>query len=302
MQPLIDGDILLHEIGWSGEFKDKETGEAVLLPFERVAEILDDKIRLICEDVDATLPPIIFISDSEQVCKMHNRCRKLEGLEPIEFIPNFRYDVAKTKPYKGNRKNPKPFHFYNIIAYLMYKYDVVVSEDGYEADDMMCIEQKVRLGETIICTRDKDLRICPGWHFSWECGKQKAIGPVYTDRLGNLVAEVNEQGKVIKRYGYGMKFFYYQMLAGDSADNIPGLPKYGEVKAFNLLDPIDNEWEIYKAVQAAYIEIIGDNAKEYFMEQANLLWMTQEKGKGYETPKTKCSPVRHYADSPCTSG
>ena len=52
MRPLIDGDILLYEIGFSGEFKDEETGEPALLDFDRVAILLDEKIRLICDDVD----------------------------------------------------------------------------------------------------------------------------------------------------------------------------------------------------------------------------------------------------------
>lgn len=57
MTPLIDGDILLHELGWSGQFKDKETEEEVLLPFEHVQKLLDKKIENICYDVEATNPP-----------------------------------------------------------------------------------------------------------------------------------------------------------------------------------------------------------------------------------------------------
>lgn len=277
MQPLIDGDILLHEIGWSGEFKDKETGEAVLLPFDKVQDILDDKIRLICEDVEATKPPIIYITSSEDILRPVNKLRKWRGEDPIEYVHNFRYEVAKTKPYKGTRKNPKPEHFYNIAQYLISEYDVVLSEDGLEADDMMCIEQARRGDETIICSRDKDLRICPGWHFSWECGNQRAIGPEHTDRVGWL-ERIDK--KVV---GYGLKFFYYQMLVGDSADNIPGLKGWGTVGAFKLLDPLKTEEELFKAVKSKYIEVVGkDTAKEYFMEQGRLLWMVQEKGKGFE--------------------
>lgn len=116
MQPLIDGDILLHEIGWSGEFKDKETGVEVLLPFDKVSEILDEKIRYICEDVNATEPPIIYITASEHITQQVNRLRKWQGEPLLEFVPNFRYEVAKSRPYKGNRKNPKPEHFYNIVC------------------------------------------------------------------------------------------------------------------------------------------------------------------------------------------
>lgn len=282
----------LHELGWSGEFKDKESGEPVLLPPEDVLDLLDKKIEGICRDVDATQPPILYITDSPWLVEYDNKRRKKRGEEPREFIPNFRYGIAKTQPYKGNRKNPKPFHFYNILVYMLAKYDCVISTDGYEADDMMCIEQVARGGGTIICSRDKDLRICPGYHFSWECGKQGAIYPVETDRLGWLEPRMKWNEKKKEEVfddvlGYGMSFFYYQMLVGDSADHIPGLPGWGKTKAFNLLSEIREEGELFNTVKQLYKEVKGEESKEYFLEQANLLWMAQEKGKRYEYYRPK---------------
>lgn len=453
MTPLIDADILLFEIGWSGEFKDKDSGEPVLLPPEEVLDLLDKKIEGICRDVDATKPPILFVSDSEYLTAQRNKQRKREGLEPVPFVPNFRYSVAKTQPYKGNRKNPKPFHFYNILAHMMANYDTVVSEDGYEADDMLCMHQietakefgvaipthagpvlvdyedwlkwgtttfivdgngyvindtgkgetrkvwslhreimgnpegmhvdhtngdkmdnrkynlrvcsakenirnskaqegtsgykgvhydksrgrwsasikvdrksiflgrydsenqaaeaydeaaKEYFGEyarlnfskpyvkpfkqTIICSRDKDLRICPLWHYSWECGKQGTIWPTETDRIGWLIPEYRPSPKTGKDtlydvWGYGLSFFYYQMLVGDTADHIPGLPGYGKVAAYNLLKDLKTEEELFKTVREHYKAVKGEESKEYFLEMANLLWMTQEKGVGYKIPK-----------------
>lgn len=280
MQPLIDGDILLHELGWSGQFKDKETGEEVLLDVEHVLDLLDKKIKLICEDVDATEPPIIYITDSEELTQRLNRYRKWQGEPLLEYEPLFRYEIAKTRPYKGNRKNPKPEHFYNILFYLLAEYDTRVARYGLEADDMMCIEQAGR-SDTIICSRDKDLRICPGWHFSWECGKQAAIGPTKTDKIGWL--ELRDDGKVL---GYGLSFFYFQMLVGDTADYIPGLKGVGEVKAYKLLSELTTEKELFSTVKQAYIDVLGkEEAKEMFLEQANLLWMIQEKGVGYVFPR-----------------
>ena len=279
MTPLLDSDIILHELGWSGQFKDKETGEEILLDFDFLADLIDKKIELICYDVEATEPPILYITNSEWLNSRMNKERKWTGEDPIEYVHNFRYSIATTKPYKGTRHNPKPFHFYNIIAYLRANYNVVVSTDGYEADDMMCMEQYGR-DDTIICSRDKDLRICPGWHFSWECGKQRAIGPVYTDRLGFL--STKENGDTI---GYGLKLFFYQLLVGDTADNIPGLPKVGDARAVKLLQDLHTEEEMFAAVQALYIEKMGDNARDYFREQSQLLWMVQQKGVGYTPPK-----------------
>ncbi len=261
MTPLIDADVLLHEIGWSGEFKDKETGENILFDFDRVEEILNDKISIICDDVESTKEPILFITDNERLAARRK--------EP--FIKGFRYEVAKTKPYKGQRTNPKPWHFYNLIAYMQYRYDLRVVKGGLEADDAICAYQydkwKNSSDKTIICSRDKDLRICPGWHYSWECGKQAAILPTETDELGWLDTSSE------KFIGYGKAFFYYQMLVGDAADNIPGLKSYGHAKALKVLSECKTEEDYFNLVKTAYKETMEDSSKEYFMEQANLLWM-----------------------------
>src|SRR5690606_21685465 len=176
-----------------------------------------------------------------------------------------------------NRKNPKPFHFYNLLTYMLAMYDTRVSHSGYEADDMLCMEQFKRGDETIICSRDKDLRICPGHHFSWECGKQGAIWPIYTDRVGWL----ERTEKDVR--GYGLSFFYYQMLVGDTADHIPRLPGWGKVKAFNVLSEHTSEETLFTTVKGLYKAAGKD--KEYFLEQANLLHMVQEYGVGYKMPK-----------------
>lgn len=281
MKPLIDADILLHEVGWSGQFKDKETGEEILFDFDRVADILDDKIRVICDEVEASEPPTLFVTNNEKLNEQLNKERKWQGLEPLPYIPTFRYELAKTKPYKGTRKNPKPFHFYNLLAYMNFNYDLVVARDGLEADDLICQTQYRKVSnpfyDTIICSRDKDLRICPGWHYSWECGKQAAIGPVETDELGWL--EFPEKKDVI---GYGKAFFYYQMLVGDAADNIPGLPKYGAAKARKLLADCKSEEDYFNTVKQLYKE--EGMSKDYFLEQANLLWMQLEEGVPYVFP------------------
>lgn len=272
MKPLIDGDILLHEIGWSSQFKDKDTGEEILFDFDYVQELLDNKIKLICDEVEATEAPRIFITDSPWLNERVNKERKWRGEEPLEYVPGFRYEVAKTKPYKGQRKNPKPFHFYNIIVYLRSAYDVVVARDGLEADDVICQEQfHADDRQTIVCSRDKDLRICPGLHYSWECGQQAAIGPVYTDNVGWLDFDSRKDTT-----GYGLAFFYYQMLVGDAADNIPGLPKHGTAAARKILDGCSSEQDYFMAVKTAYKNALGDESKDYFLEQANLLWMRMD--------------------------
>lgn len=274
MQPLIDGDILLYEIGSCGQYTEKVTGELIIREFDFVAGLLDQKIKDICAMVWATEEPILFITNNWRIHKKENRKRKREGKAEVEFVPNFREKVAQAKKYKGNRVNEKPFHYDNLIAYMLGKYDVRVAI-GCEADDLICIEQYSRLAllDTIICTRDKDLRICPGMHFGWECGKQAQFGPVRVNEIGYLTLS---NGAVKKIRGVGLKFFYSQVITGDTTDNIPGLPKGGPVLAYNTLNHLETREELEAAVVDLYKGKFGDTWRVELMEQANLLWMCME--------------------------
>lgn len=282
MKPLIDGDILLYEIGFSGEIKG-EDGEQVILPFDRVIELFDKKIELICDDVEATEPPTIYLTGDKHLWKIYNR----QNGSDIEPVPNFRHTIAVTKGYKSTRVKSKPYHFLNLAAYIISEYDVFMA-NGAEADDYMCIEQthsenKMDLlglthygdeGGTTICSRDKDLRMCVGFHYSWECGKQAALGPVYVSpnhMYGWL--EERPDGKII---GYGDMFFYYQLLIGDSVDTIPGCFGIGAKKAFPWLRGMTSTREMYEFVRSVYQEKHPDNWLEYMQEQANLLWMVRD--------------------------
>lgn len=262
MQPLIDGDILLYEMGFSGQFKDKESGEEVLLPFPTLQEMIDVKISDICSQAGGDEPPIIYLTASQDIVNLANMWPD----NNYTYVEGYRYSVAKTKPYKGNRTSPKPYHFLNIAAYLISEYNVKISVDGLEADDMMSIEQTSR-DDTIICSRDKDLRIAPGWHYSWECGRQREIGPYFTDSVGTLMKNGD---KII---GYGLKFFYYQMLVGDSVDNIPGVYGLGPAKAYTLLDHLTTEQELESVVKSIYKK--HGLSQDYYKEQQSLLWIQQ---------------------------
>lgn len=298
MRALIDADVLLHELGWSSQFKDKDSGEDILLSADHCIQMLDDKIKVIQEECMADDAPTLFITSSEWMVDTWNRSQKFfEDREKLTHTPNFRYDVSVTKAYKGTRKNPKPEHFYNLAAHMMDSYHLVISQGGLEADDEICIAQREALRngeETIICSRDKDLRICKGWHYSWECGGQKSLGPVETDELGYLYKKIkikdDEETKEWDVIGYGLSFFLYQLIVGDTADNIPGLPKKGKTYAWNLLSELAVEGkksEMIKAVKDAYKEKMGDNSQEYFLEQANLLWMIQKRGDNFDLGKFK---------------
>lgn len=297
MIPLIDMDILRYEVGACGQYVNDD-GELVARPFDSVAEALDQKVDEICALVWATEEPICFLSMDARTKKRHARKlqKKVDRLEKaggseekIEelkeeqvYKPNFREKVATKKGYKENRKkSEKPLHYDNLTEYILAKYECVMAE-GLEADDLLSIHQrKAEPLTTIICSRDKDLRIVPGMHFGWECGKQAQFGPEKVSELGRLKPiyrgeKANGEPKLAELKGTGILFFCTQLITGDSVDNIPGLPGAGPAKAYQALKDVDSIEDAYKAVKELYFNKFGDEWKEHLLEQGRLLWMVDE--------------------------
>ena len=101
-----------------------------------------------------------------------------------------------------------------------------------EADDQMAIDHIASDGNTILVSRDKDLRQVPGMFYSWELGRQPSFGPEEITKEGRLWLSTDHK----KLYGTGLAFFYAQVLMGDTVDNIPGCKNIGPVAAYNMLD------------------------------------------------------------------
>lgn len=282
-----------YEIGHSGEYWQEEEEVIdgvvhmvkvldadgnpikVIRDFEFVAKLFDQKVSEISAEVWATEPPTLYLTNDRRMHKKVNKQLKKEGKPEMEYMPNFRDEVAQKKVYKGNRKSEKPFHYDNLTAYIFANYDTKVAV-GMEADDLMSIDQYARVKEghldTIICSRDKDLRITPGMHFGWECGRQAQFGPARVTDIG----EIKLSAKRDNIKGTGLKFFYSQVLTGDQVDNVPGLPRCGAVKAFNTLADLTTEEELFVAVASLYEAKYGDTWREEMLEQCRLLWMVRE--------------------------
>jgi hypothetical protein len=242
MTPLIDADVLRYEVGSIGQDEDGQPRS-----FEYVSDVLDKKISDICAAAGGTEPPTLYLTGKG----------------------NFREEVAVTKPYKGQRKQEKPYHFNNITIYMQNMYDTVMVE-GMEADDAMSIRQTQEEG-TVICTRDKDLRMVPGWHYGWECGAQREFGPMWIEDPGFLILDTSK--KQPKLTGGGEIFFWAQMLTGDQVDNIPGCKGVGPVKAYATLigcEPRDYQAEVEHLYQAKKMSY------DQFIEMGQLLWMVRE--------------------------
>ncbi len=242
MKPLIDADILRYEIGFGAETGWQTPDE--IPPWPYVEEMLHARIAKICFDVSATEEPVLYITEGR----------------------TFRFDLAKRKPYKGTRKEHKPWHFNNLTVYLK---DVLNCEvvTGVEADDAMAIRH-MGPEETIICSRDKDLKQLPGPYYSWELGRQPSFGPEVITKEGSLV--LSEDKKSLS--GTGLPFFYAQVLIGDKSDNIPGLPGCGPVAAWEALLYNDDK---LMTVMSMYEDHYGADWEEELLEQGRLCWMSR---------------------------
>lgn len=245
-------------MGFSSEFKD-EDGEVIPREWGFVEELIDLKIRRICEEAGGT-SPVLFLTKDRRTAQVMSR-----GKDDA-FTPNFREAVAVSQPYKGTRKSAKPIHYENITAYFLSgEYECEVA-DGLEADDLMAIRQD---SNTIICSRDKDLRQVPGWHYSWECGRQASLGPLKASFKGKLK---ERKGKVV---GTGMSFFHYQLLVGDTVDNIAGARGWGQKKAYNLLQELPSPADQFRAVRDIYQALYGEDADNKLRENGQLLWLVR---------------------------
>lgn len=269
---LIDADVLRYEVGSIGQKFNKETGELDILPFDYVKEVFDGRIETILEGSGSDRARLFLTGDSRTFSLYSRRQPDVAG----GFQPNFREALAEGKVYKGTRKQDKPFHWINLTALILAGTDVSIAI-GCEADDEIAIAHRLDPEGTTICTRDKDLRMVPGLHYGWECGKQPEFGPVEYDALGKIELIRSKSGNKIK--GGGFKFFGSQLLTGDVVDNIGGLRGVGPVGAYELLANCTSEREVFDAVQRHYEEVVGDEWRKLLEEQCHLLWIIRERNE-----------------------
>jgi 5'-3' exonuclease len=171
---------------------------------------------------------------------------------------NFRYSLFPE--YKANRTQPKPIHYEALKEYLILKHNAKIAY-GMEADDAMGIGQMTDPEKTIICTIDKDLNIIPGKHYSWEITRK------------GVVVRPESVYEVVKLEG--LKFFYKQMLIGDSTDNIKGITGIGKKKADALIDPCETEKDMFDTVSKKFLEEFKEDWQKQMELTGRLLWILQ---------------------------
>ena len=258
MRALVDGDIIVYAVGFyndityytvDGKGRHKYKKDAKI--YAKKEGIRQDKIIKHHEANDMKLS---LDGIDEMMKKIMSKVSANEAIPYLTGKDNFRETVAVTAPYKGNRKeSSRPFWYNEMREYFVEAWDAVVV-DGMEADDAMGIAQcRDSTEDTVICSIDKDLLMVPGNHYNWK--KEEFTTTTEQD---------------------SMRFFYTQMLTGDSTDNIIGLKGIGPVRAKKLLAGCSSWGTYHHAVREEYNREFGSAAHARFIENTQLLWIKQE--------------------------
>jgi len=285
MKALFDADILVFRCGFAAErnkwFLKVGDGHTQQFDYKKEAEIaLDEQLpgkMSRTMGVDYSLWSERFVEPVEHA--LHNVRvvveRALESLHLTEWDTtmylsgknNFRFDIATTNPYKGNRdKAHRPTHENAIKEYIKSKWTTIVTS-GEEADDALGIAQ-VKLGptESVIITQDKDLDMIPGLKYDFVKDVPYSITPEQAD------------------YNFAV-----QLMMGDSTDNIPGLPGIGIGKAKKALEGVEPEDQMGVVMQMYQAHSPTEDWYEYLREQGKLLWIRREPEQMWEPPEIEAA-------------
>jgi len=236
MIAIIDGDVLCYQacrprwekkaqiINGVPTIQLDENGKKVALEFtqEEDAEYLEESWMNLQRDLNALLDGIY--------CDSY-----IMAVKGPDNFRNLLYPEYKLNRHADpNKQNV----FVPVLRKLAVAEDLAIEAFGCEADDLLRIwaEQARYFGEEyVICSIDKDLKCIPGQH--WLMHHKK------------LITVTEEEAR---------RHYYEQLLKGDPTDNIPGVPRVGEVKAAKLLAACNTEEEFQQIVVEQYYIAYGE--------------------------------------------
>lgn len=262
-----DGDLLVYRCGFAAEKMQYHVGDETFST-QREAKAYAEAEGLEVEVGERLVEPVEHALAN--VKSMVELALESLGCQPSEMTmylsgpTNFRNGVATIKPYKGNRDEAhKPVHGPAIKEYMESKWDVVYSEDE-EADDVVAYSHYAMWlrdeQSSVIATVDKDMDMIPGMHYNFVKDESYYVSEEDADR-----------------------WFYMQLLMGDSTDNIPGIPGCGPKKAAKLLEGLNSVEEYYQVAREAYAEAYEDGDAA-LLENARLLWIRRQPHEWWEPP------------------
>ncbi|HRD77082.1 MAG TPA: 5'-3' exonuclease H3TH domain-containing protein, partial [Hyphomicrobiaceae bacterium] len=186
------------------------------------------------------LPPLTRPSDGLPVGAVHGFCQMLwkliqeakgkDGPSHIAVIFDTSRDTFRSKIYEAYKANrpPPPEELvpqFPLIREAVTAFNVtLVEKDGYEADDLIATYARETVaagGDVTIVSSDKDLMQLVGPNVAM-------LDTMKNRRIGHA--------EVIEKFGVPPeKVVDVQSLAGDSVDNVPGVPGIGIKTAAELI-------------------------------------------------------------------
>lgn len=219
---------------------------------ESLAEIGADRLETMLNDI------LLDITNDEN---------KIEISAVEIYVTHCKNSIRKeiSKDYKANRQ-PNPI--VNCLRKMYIAKNHAIYSDTLEADDLIAIRAK-QLGEfnCIIATMDKDLTQIGGFIYNFY------RKPSIKDEEGNAIEVFKRKGLSYTTKFNAQKFLAKQMIQGDSADRVQGLPKYGAVKAEKIIEPITNTFGLIKAVVNEYKKVYADDYIEPLQINFRLLYL-----------------------------
>ncbi len=228
------------------------------------AEAVDEPIKVLAVDGDiiAYRTAAVCENDFEGACAsiIDSTLRDISTETGINYMriylsgeDNFRYEVAKTKPYKGNRAGMVLPQFLNFCKTYMEEKYLAVRMHGYEADDGVATDMVVN--KAIHCGIDKDIRQIAGVHYNYVNKEFLEVTP--------------EEAEMA---------LWRQVLTGDTSDNVPGLPRVGEKTAEKIITSAETA---EADAIAFYVEKVKESLPhldpyEYLEEQKKLIQMVTD--------------------------
>lgn len=288
---LIDGDELAYKISsvyqytYHGVFKD----DTLLWKCRSREDAIES---VVIEDEDLSIQIIYELKDpygfqrkiTDYINTILSNTKCNEYLICLSGDSNFRYSLSTLLPYKGNRDGTlKPGYFLEFRDFLLNNHPSH-KVAHLEADDLLAHHGYLN-DNAIICSTDKDLRTVESINYN--------ISTQLLQRIDRPTSLYN---------------FYYQLLIGDSTDNIPSPYNLGKVTATRILEGVigsEDESEYYTHLYPHYIDFLvaldkkGEYKTKWFnddlefykiiWEIGNLLYMhrTLDPEERWEVPKFK---------------
>ena len=185
-----------------------------------------------------------------------------------------REDIAVLSEYqKGRSTEPAKAERVRALRSFLVDYasNTVVPKPQWEieADDAMSIRQRECIAEgkvSKLMTVDKDLDMVPGTHINFDTFEEvehpDGYGRLWMEKKGELKSK-GGSGVTNKLKGIGTSFFFAQLLMGDGADDIPGLPK--------LTTKLLNRYKPTKALEKALKTLKNPKATALAKKKAKLV-------------------------------